>query len=94
MTEQVLQHWFHSEGYTDLSVMREQANRKLHDIHDPSEVIIHNHAHGQACEGSRHFEFRFDQTPEPPKPKPVVDNDESPAYTHPDSGIYTWRDSS
>lgn len=51
--------FWHRKGFTDLDVMREDANRRLLDRYHPEESIIHMHDSKEPCDIYKHEEFRF-----------------------------------
>jgi hypothetical protein len=50
---------YHKAGMTDLSKMREQAERALADTRSPGETRVHIHEHKDPCRGNTHEDFTF-----------------------------------
>jgi hypothetical protein len=54
-----MHHSWHSEGKTDLSVLRSNAERRRVDSYHPEETTIHIHPHGLSCGRYEHEEYLF-----------------------------------
>jgi hypothetical protein len=50
---------YHKAAMTDLSKMREQAERALVDTRSPSETRIHIHEHKVPCRANPHEDYTF-----------------------------------